>query len=210
MASSPVRRALSLSYAHQLSIAIVNYRSGDALRALFASAREHPVSASHEWIVVDNSPGDGVAEWLAAEHPAVRVLTSPGNVGYARAVNAAIEARRGADLLVLNPDVELSEGGIDRALAYMRAHPECGLVGARLLNRDGSIQHSARRFYGVSTILLRRTPLGRIFPDHPELRRHLMLDDDLSQPRPVDLAGPGGLHTGRADVRGSGIPVAGC
>jgi GT2 family glycosyltransferase len=170
----------------ELSIILVSYHSAHPLRTFFESYRRHPIQASHEILVVDNAPGDGVADWIQKEHPEVQLISSPKNVGYARGVNAGIEHAAGSAILVINPDVELSEGGVDRALGYLNAHPEAGIVGARLLNRDGSLQTSARRFYTLQTILLRRTPLGRFQPDHPELRRHLMLDDDLEHPRPVD------------------------
>ncbi len=170
----------------QVSLVLVNYHSGEPLQRFFASLREYPIAASHEVLLVDNAGDDGVADWLAAEWPTVRVLPMGTNVGYARAVNAAIECARGAAILVINPDVVLSAGGVDEALEYLDQHPEAGIVGARLLNADGTLQRSARRFYNLSTILLRRTPLGRRYPDHPALRSHLMLDDDLESPRPVD------------------------
>lgn len=169
-----------------VSLIVVNYHSGEPLRSLLDSLERHPVRASHEIIVVDNSPGDGVAEWLDERAPEARRLDSGRNVGYARAVNAGIEAARGREVLVINPDVKLEEGSVDRCLDYLHRHPEVGLLGVRLVNADGSDQHNARRFYSLTTILLRRTPYGRLRPHHPELRRHLMLDDDLSEPGPVD------------------------
>ena len=170
----------------EVTLVLVSYHSEAPLRRFFASLRAHPIAASHEVVVADNAPGDGTAEFLASEHPEVRVLPMTGNLGYARAVNAAVEQARGEHVLVINPDVELADGAVDRALAYLREHPEVGLVGVQLLDPDGSVQRNARRFYSLTTILLRRTPLGRLRPDHPELRRHLMLDDDLDRPGPVD------------------------
>lgn len=169
-----------------VTLVVVNYHSGEPLRRFFASLARHPIAASHEIVVADNAPGDGTADWLAAEHPDVRVLAMDGNLGYARGVNAAIEAARGRHVLVVNPDVELDEGAVDRGLAYLEDNPEVGMVGAQLLDPDGSPQRNARRFYSMTTILLRRTPWGKLQPDHPELRRHLMLDDDLSTAGPVD------------------------
>ena len=169
-----------------LTIILVSYHSLEALKTFFESYRRHRVIASHEIIVVDNATGDGMADWVSAEFPEVQIITMPRNVGYARAVNRGIDEGRGRAFLVINPDVELSEGGVDLALEYLAEHPEAGIVGAKLKNRDGTLQRSARRFYTLKTILLRRTPLGRFFPDHPELRRHLMLDDDLERARPVD------------------------
>jgi GT2 family glycosyltransferase len=170
----------------ELSLIVVNYHSGEPLRRLLKSLAEGPPRASFELIVVDNSPSDGVARWLEDEHPELRVVSMPRNVGYAGAVNAGLRRSRAETLLVVNPDVVLEGRGVDTALDYLRAHSEVGIVGAHLRNADGSSQNNARRFYTVLTILLRRTPLGRLWPSHPELRRHLMLDDDLSQPGPVD------------------------
>ncbi|RKZ17128.1 hypothetical protein DRQ53_04335, partial [bacterium] len=170
----------------ELSLIVVNYHSAEPLREFFASLAEHPVSARHEIIVTDNSPADGTAEWLAREHPEVRVLPMQRNLGYAGGVNAALQVATGRHLLVVNPDVQFVEGCVDRALEYLRSHAAAGMVGVQLTDADGTTQHNARRFYSLTSILMRRTPLGKIFPDHPSLRRHLMLDDDLDVPGPVD------------------------
>jgi hypothetical protein len=173
-------------YDLELSLIVVNYHSHEPLECLLQSLARHPITVTHEVLVVNNSPDDGLDEWLARSYPDTRVLSSARNVGYARAVNRGIEAARGRDILVVNPDVVLEEGSVERALTYLRQNPEVGIVGVRLVNSDGSDQHNARRFYTLTTILLRRTPLGRLWPQHPAVRGHLMLDDDLSRARPVD------------------------
>ncbi len=169
-----------------VTLVLVSFHSEAPLRRFFESLDAHPIGARHEVLVADNAPGDGTADWLRASRPDVRVLPMPRNLGYARAVNAAIAEAHGEHVLVINPDVELADGAVDRALDYLRSHPEVGLVGVQLLDPDGTVQRNARRFYSLTTILLRRTPLGKLRPDHPELRRHLMLDDDLDRPGPVD------------------------
>jgi len=170
----------------ELSLIVVNYHSGEPLREFFLSLGAHPVSARIEILIADNSPSDGTAEWVAREHPEVRVLPMRRNLGYAGGVNAALAEARGRHVLIVNPDVQFAEGAVDRALDYLRSHPAAGMVGVQLVDADGTLQHNARRFYTLSSIILRRTPLGRLWRDHPALRRHLMLDDDLSVPGPVD------------------------
>lgn len=170
----------------ELSLLVVNYHSGEPLRRLLDSLRAHPPAARHELLVADNAGDDGVAEWLAREHPEVVVVPMAGNRGYAHGVNALIARASGEALLVLNPDVELGEGGLDRCLRYLRNHPEVGLCSGELLNADGSPQHNGRRFYDLTTILLRRTPLSRLRPEHPALARHLMLDRPAGSTGPVD------------------------
>lgn len=170
----------------EVSLIVVNYHSGEPLREFFATLRAHPVSAPYEILLVDNSPGDGTAEWVGRDHPDVRMLSMDRNLGYAGGVNAALAEARGRHVLVVNPDVQFADGAVDRALDYLRSHVEAGLVGVQLVDADGTPQRNARRFYTMASIVMRRTPLGRIWPDHPSLRRHLMLDDDLSVPGPVD------------------------
>ena len=45
-----------------------------------------------------------------------------------------------------------------------------------MLNPDGSIQASRRRFPTIANTLVRRTPLRRLFPPLEWQRRHYMLD----------------------------------
>jgi GT2 family glycosyltransferase len=170
----------------ELSLIVVNYHSGEPLRQFFESLRAHPPSVTSELLFVDNSPGDGTAEWIRDEHPEVRVLAMERNRGYAGGVNAGLGEIRGRHVLVVNPDVHFAEGAVDRALDYLRSHSEAGLVGVQLVDADGTPQRNARRFYTLTSILMRRTPLQKLWPDHPALRRHLMLDDDLDGPGPVD------------------------
>jgi lipopolysaccharide/colanic/teichoic acid biosynthesis glycosyltransferase len=51
---------------------------------------------------------------------------------------------------------------------------------------DGTVQLSCRRFYTFTVLLLRRTPLGRIFKGARPVRDHLMLDFDHASTREVD------------------------
>jgi len=63
----------------------------------------------------------------------------------------------GRHFLILNPDVEVGRGAIDALVEFVDAHPAVGIVGPKLLDPDGSLQYSARTFYSLSAILLRRT-----------------------------------------------------
>src|ERR1700724_852752 len=72
------------------------------------------------------------------------------NRGFARAVNEGCRLSRGDWLLLLNPDMTLEPGFLDKALyraeELVRANPEAGIVGFGLANADGSRQLSAGPF----------------------------------------------------------------
>ena len=125
-----------------LSIIIVNWNSKDYVRECLRSLEKH-VTSAYETIVVDGASFDGCAEMIAAEFPAVRFVQSHTNVGFGRCNNLGAQHAIGEYLLFLNPDTEVKPWALEALLEVASADPEVGLVGARLLNTDGSLQTSS-------------------------------------------------------------------
>jgi GT2 family glycosyltransferase len=92
-------------------------------------------------------------------------LIEPGkNVGFARGNNLGIQAASGRHLLFLNPDTEIIGDALSRLTAYLDQNPQVGVVGPQLLNPDGSIQSSRRRFPTFWTAVFESTWLEPIAP----------------------------------------------
>ena len=170
----------------RLAIVIVSYNTRRVIRRCLQSLQAFPPHCAHEIWVVDNASRDGSVAMLRAEFPAVQVMANRNNLGYAAAVNQGLEATQAPYSLVLNPDIVVRDGAVDRLLEFMDAHADAGLCAAKLLHTDGSLQHSCRAFYTPRTLLFRRTFLGKLFPNSRVIRRHLMLDYDHATPRAVD------------------------
>ncbi len=143
-------------------------------------------AAARELIVVDNTGRDGTAEGVRARFPGATVLVNERPLGFAANCNAGIARSRGRSVLLLNPDVRVEPGAIDRLRAYLDAHPRAGIVGPRLLNPDGSLQLSCRRFSTPVLFALRGLGLERALERHPAQRRALMQDWTHDAPRDVD------------------------
>ncbi len=190
----------------RLAVVIVAYETPELLAACLDSLARAGVVGRDRVIVVDNSRTDGCAE-VARQTAGVHLIRNDHNLGYARAVNQGIAAAGAAAdfFLILNPDIEVEPEAVNRLVASMAAHPEAGLAGAKLLNPDRSLQLSCRRFYTAGALLLRRTFLGRLFPRHPVLRHHLMLDWDHSSLRNVDWLIGACLLARRAAVEEVGL-----
>jgi N-acetylglucosaminyl-diphospho-decaprenol L-rhamnosyltransferase len=170
----------------RLSVIIVNYNSCDDLARCLASLRSHAPACEHAVVVVDNASREpGLAE-VRQRHPEVRWVMNHENVGYARGVNRGLAEVEAEYALILNPDIEVLPGSLDALLALADQRPRAGIIGPQLLNPDRTVQASARRFYTFTTLLLRRTPLGRLFPNARSVREHLMLDFDFLSERAVD------------------------
>jgi hypothetical protein len=123
-----------------LSIIIVNWKSAEFVRGCVRSIRRQTRGITYEVLVIDNASYDGCERMLRQEAPEVIYLQSEENHGFARANNVAFERARGASLLFLNPDTEILGAAIGRLHRALRELPAAGVVGPKLLNRDGSVQ----------------------------------------------------------------------
>ncbi len=169
-----------------LSIIIVSYNNKNLLRESLKCLKKANVSLPYEIIVVDNASCDGTVKMLRFEFPEVRIIASSKNLGFAAGNNLAAAQARGNKILFLNPDIVVTHGSVEKLAAYLDAHPECGLVGPKLLNPDGTLQYSAFRFPSFFTPVFRRTPLGLLPFGKRHLRNYLMMDWNHNETREVD------------------------
>jgi hypothetical protein len=170
----------------ELSIVIATHDSGAFLEPCLTSIVREDVST--DLIVVDNASTDGSIAELTRRFPAARVIGNVVNAGHCRALNQGIAAARAGLVMVLDVDTIIVPGALRGLLDFMRAHPEVAIVAPRMLNTDGSIQETARRFPGVINGLFgRQTLLTRLFPDNRFSRAYLARDRrDDTRPFEVD------------------------
>ena len=114
--------------------------------------------------MVDNNSPDTTADAIASEHPWVNLIASKENLGFARGSNLAMKRATGDLLILLNPDTVVHDGALDALVDFLAEHPETGLVGGRLLNGDGSVQWSQRRFPSALRQLSEAMYLHFLFP----------------------------------------------
>lgn len=129
-----------------VSVVIVNWNTCKLLADCLCSLEAHTRGCTIEVIVVDNASTDGSAAMVAAEHPAVRWIASPTNVGFAAGCNLGMAVARGPNILLLNSDTVLREDAVSALLASLRANPDTSLVSCRLVYADGSAQPSCGDF----------------------------------------------------------------
>ena len=117
----------------------------NTLRATLAGAGEGEV------IVVDNASSDETPRVLE-EFPWARVLRNERNLGFAAANNQAARTARGRFLVLLNNDTEAKAGWLATMLQAAQ-QDGVGVVGARLLYPNGTLQHGG--------VVFAPLPLGR-------------------------------------------------
>src|SRR5215831_11519408 len=147
-----------------LTVIILNWNTREDVRNCLNSIYGHPRKRSIEVIVADNASEDGSREMVRAEFPQVDLVVHPTNLGFCAGNNRAVPENPGRYILFLNADTIVSECALDSLIDFADAHPEAGIVGPKLLNPDGSLQYSCRRFPNIGAGFFRNTPLGRLFP----------------------------------------------
>lgn len=158
-----------------------------ALRCL-ASLEQHVPGLLSRTVVVDNDSHDGTVEAVEARFPQVRLLRRARNIGFAAAANAGIRELRDTDVVILlNPDAVLLDDEVLAAAAFLGATTSVGVLGGRIVNDDGTIQPSARRFPALQSAFFNRHSLTtKFFPRNRFSSRYLMTDWAHDDVRAVD------------------------
>ena len=189
-----------------VTVVIVTWNTRDLTGEGVQSVLSNAAGQVSEIIVVDNASTDGTAELLAERFPEVRLIRNERNVGFAVATNQGAAASASEVLLLLNSDARLLPGALPAMREILEREPRAAIVGARLVNTDGSFQASHSRFPNLMRELLilsgvGRLLIGRTYPSRgPETERGPQVVDYvegacLLVPRQVYLD-VGGLDAG--------------
>src|SRR5260370_20816710 len=148
------------------SIITVAYNSGPlvwrCLRALWPQLHD-----GDEVFLVDNASSDGSLEGIEDAFPGLQVIRNAENRGYAAANNQAIRLAQGDYVLLLNPDVLLEPNALDTATAYLDAHSDVGILGARILLPNGRLDPPPRRsFKSPANYFYKLSRLARLLPQN--------------------------------------------
>ena len=136
----------TLSETPLVSVLIPNKDHTEDLDACVRSLLKRATYKNLEILVIENNSTDPETfryyEKLEAEFACVRVLYYEGGFNYSAINNFGAREAKGSILLLLNNDTELiTEDLFESMLGYL-SREEVGMVGAKLLYADDTIQHA--------------------------------------------------------------------
>jgi GT2 family glycosyltransferase len=116
------------------------------LESVFADLQASRLS--FEVIIVDNGSVDGTLAALQAfDRPELTVVPLSHNTGTTFSRNIGLRMARGEYVAVLDSDIEINQAGVfERLLAYLRAHPDVGIVAPELHFPSGRFQKTTDIF----------------------------------------------------------------
>ena len=117
---------------NRIAVVILNFNGAEMLRAFLPSVVDYSPEA--EVIVADNCSTDASAQVMREEFPAVRYIQLEKNYGFADGYNRALAQVEAEYFLMLNSDVEVTQGWLAPMLEYMDSHPGVAACQPKLLS----------------------------------------------------------------------------
>lgn len=108
----------------KVSVVILNWNGREMLRSFLPSVVRYSAEEGVEVCVADNGSTDDSVGMLRREFPSVRIISLERNFGFAEGYNRALRQMEAEYVVLLNSDVEVTEGWLRPMTDYMDAHPE--------------------------------------------------------------------------------------
>lgn len=143
----------------RVDIVVVSYNSRQTLRDCIAP---HCGDPGVTVTVVDNASTDGTPATVA-DLP-VQLVHSGRNGGFAFGCNRGAATGTAPYVLLLNPDAAIERRALDALVAVLEAEPAVALVAPRIVDADGALQPSQRRFPRVRSTWAQAIFLHRAAP----------------------------------------------
>ena len=148
-----------------ISVILVSYNTAkmsvQALDSLFASQGDFTLQV----FVVDNASKDDSVSVIKKAYPNITLIENNENIGFGRANNQVLELVKGEYVLLLNTDAFVEANTLQKTVQYLQLHPRCGVLGVKLLGRDGELQPSCRYFPTSFNLFANRVGLHRLLPN---------------------------------------------
>ncbi|OOG55555.1 glycosyltransferase [Rhodanobacter sp. C03] len=137
---------VACSEAPRVSVVIPVHGKLPYTLACLRSIAHHGAEAAFEIIVVDDLSPDESATTLT-QITGLRLLSNTENLGFIGSCNAGAAIARGAFVLFLNNDTQVTPGWLDRLLDCFAEESGCGIAGSRLAYPDGRLQEAGGIVY---------------------------------------------------------------
>ncbi|MFA4029658.1 MAG: hypothetical protein GDYSWBUE_000951 [Candidatus Fervidibacterota bacterium] len=159
-----------------VSFVIVNWNATPFLRQCLNSIYEN-VSLPFEVVVVDNASSDTTKrelEELVCNLPNAKLVANRSNIGYAAANNIGVALSSSPFVMLLNPDVLICKGCVERLVEFMVEHEDAFAVAPKLLYPNGRTQPTCRSFPTPLALLYALLGLDKLMPHSKVFGRYKM------------------------------------
>jgi GT2 family glycosyltransferase len=162
-----------------VDVVVVSYNNRDELRACVEDLSQ---ADGITVIVVDNASSDRSLEAVA--DLAVVAIQLDDNLGFGHGCNVGWRHGRSEFVLFLNPDAEMAAASVQRLAEKLGEDPATGIVGPKIVNENGAVDFSIRRFPRLTSTYAQALFVHRVLP------RAAWVDEVVRDTSSYRVAGP--------------------
>ncbi len=171
----------------KLAVIIINHHHGDMLKRAVESIMNSSYDKPYQVFVINNLKDDAIKKWLTQAFPDIELIENDKPKGFASNNNQIIAEHADFDYyLLVNPDATCLSGMLSQLIVVMEDNPKIGVAGPRLINPDGTVQPSRRRFASFLVLLVRALHIDVLFKGLAVVDHYLMNDVEFNDIAEVD------------------------
>jgi GT2 family glycosyltransferase len=186
-----------------LSISLLSYNNKVLLENCLNSIYKNTKKISFEILLVDNASKDGSVQMVKKEFPKVKVVANKTNKLYIKGHNQNLRRVKGRYFLILNEDVELTSGCLEKMVTFMDRDPQIGLASCRQIDGSGKVDKTCSKFphpiYEILEISYIHKLFGKFAPFSIFLDNYRYSDWNRLTTRQVDVV-PGSFMIGKSEL----------
>lgn len=129
-----------------VAISIVSYNTKDLLNNCLKNLSNVKTKEKINIWLLDNNSKDGSAQMIEEKFPAVKLIKSGINLGFAKGQNQILKQVKDKYVLILNPDTELEQDSLEAMVNFMEENPECAVAGCKLVDFNKRLESNGGDF----------------------------------------------------------------
>jgi GT2 family glycosyltransferase len=152
----------------QIAIVILNYNGKKHLAQFLPSVTQH-LAANCELIIADNASTDDSLLFLNQHYPSLRLIPLEKNYGFAEGYNQALKQIKSDIYILLNSDVEVTNGWIEALVAPLQQDATIAAIQPKILSytNKNHFEHAGAAGGWIDTLAYPFCK-GRLFNDVEE------------------------------------------
>lgn len=116
------------------AIVILNWNGIDFLKTFLGTVIKFSSRSESEVYIADNASSDDSVKWIKENHPEVKIIILDKNHGFSGGYNLALEQIDAKYYVLLNSDIEVTEGWIEPMVKLMDDNPDVASCQPKILS----------------------------------------------------------------------------
>ena len=116
------------------AVVILNWNGLKMLQTYLPPLKARTTGCGAFIVVADNGSTDGSVAWLQENHPDIRTLCLDRNYGFTGGYNRALREIDADYYVLLNSDVEVTEGWLEPLVGFLEENPDAGICQPKVLS----------------------------------------------------------------------------